>query len=68
MNETGIDLVAIGRLAKALTFIAGATHPTTIALRRAADSQTESDIKKARLLFLQLNPGMRKAALAMVED
>jgi hypothetical protein len=68
MNEASIDLVAIGRLAKAMAFISGADHPTTIALQRAADSQAESDIKKARLLFLQLKPGVRQAAFAMMED
>jgi len=68
MNEASIDLVAIGRLAKAMALISGADHPTTIALQRAADSQAESDIKKARLLFLQLKPGVRQAAFAMMED
>ncbi len=68
MNEAPIDIAAIGRLAKALAFIAGASHPTTIALQRAAETQTESDIKKARLLFLQLKPGLRQAAFAMMED
>jgi hypothetical protein len=68
MNEAIIDIVAISRLAKALAFIAGASHPTTIALQRAAESQAESDIKKARLMFLQLKPGVRQAAFAMMED
>jgi hypothetical protein len=68
LNEAVIDIVAIGRLAKALAFIAGASHPTTIALQRAAESQAESDIKRARLLFLQLKPGVRQAAFAMMED
>jgi hypothetical protein len=68
MKEAIIDIVAIGRLAKALAFIAGAAHPTTVALRKAAESEAESDIKKARLLFLQLRPGMRQAAFAMMED
>ena len=68
MSEDNIDIVAIGRLAKAMTFIAGAAHPTTIALQKAAGSRAESDIKKARLLFLQMRPGLRQAALAMMED
>jgi hypothetical protein len=68
INGADIDIMPIGRLAKALAFIAGAAHPTTIALRRAADSRAESDIKKARLLFLRLKPGVRQAALAMMED
>jgi hypothetical protein len=67
-DETSIDLAAIGRLAKALTFISGADHPTTIALQRAAQSQSERDIKQARLLFLQLKPGVRKAAFELLAD
>mgnify|MGYP003472101298 FL=1 len=67
MEETAIDRVAMGRLAKALTFICGADHPTTKALREASESGAERDIKKARTLFLQLKPGDRKAALAMIE-
>ena len=68
MEETTIDRAAMGRLAKALAFICGADHSTTVALRVAADSGSERDIKKARTLFLQLKPGDRKAALAMIGD
>lgn len=68
IDEAAIDVIAIGRLAKALTFISGADHPTTIALARAAESQSERDIKKARQLFLQLQPGIRKSALALISD
>ncbi|WP_421693587.1 hypothetical protein [Aestuariivirga sp.] len=68
MDEATIDHAAIGRLAKALTFISGADHPTTIALKAAAESQSERDIKKARLLFLQLPPGIRKAAFSLLSD
>lgn len=67
MDETKIDRVAMGRLAKALTFICGADHPTTVALKAAAESGLERDIKKARALFLQLKLGDRKAALNMIE-
>jgi len=68
LDETTIDRVAMGRLAKALTFICGVDHPTAMALRQAAESGLERDIKKARSLFLQLKPGDRKAALNMIED
>jgi hypothetical protein len=68
MDETTIDRAALGRLAKALAFICGADHATTVALREAADSGTERDIKKARTLFLRLKPGDRNAALAMIDD
>ena len=68
MEEAKIDRAAMGRLAKALAFICGQDHPTTIALAAAAESGTEQDIKKARALFLKLKPGDRKAALTMLGD
>jgi hypothetical protein len=68
MQEAEIDRVAMGRLAKALTFICGKDHPTTVALRVAAETGTAGDIKKARTLFVKLKPGERKAALDMLED
>ena len=68
MDETTIDGAAMGRLAKALAFICGPKHATTLALQVAADSGAERDIKAARTLFLRLKPGERKAAMAMLED
>ena len=68
MEEKTIDKAAIARLAKALVFVCGAEHPTTIALRTATESGSERDIKTARMLFLRLKPGERRAALAMLED
>ena len=68
MEETAIDHAAMGRLAKALTFICGADHPVTVALRTAAETGTERDIKNARTLFLRLKSGDRQAALKMIED
>jgi hypothetical protein len=68
MDETAIDQKAMGRLAKALGFICGADHPTTVALQKAADTGTAKDIKAARTLFLRLRPSDRRAALAMIED
>jgi hypothetical protein len=68
MEETTIDHAAMGRLAKALVFICGADHPTTVALQAAAKSGSERDIKNARTLFLRLKPGDRRAALAMLAD
>jgi hypothetical protein len=68
MTEPTIDHIAMGRLAKALVFICGADHPTTKALKAAAESGAERDIKNARALFLKLKPGDRRAALAMIED
>ena len=68
MEEPTIDRAAMGRLAKALVFICGPDHPTTIALKAAAESDSEQDIKKARTAFLRLKPGERRAALAMLAN
>jgi hypothetical protein len=68
MAETAIDREAMGRLAKALVFLCGANHPTTVALRTASESGLERDIKNARTLFLRMKPGDRRAALAMIES
>ncbi len=68
MDEPTIDREAMGRLAKALAFICGSDHPTTVALKTAAESGTERDIKNARTLFLRLKQTERRAALAMLAD
>ena len=68
MSEPVIDRAAMGRLAKALAFICSPDHACTLALKAAADSGTESDIKKARTLFLKLKPNERRAALSMLAD
>ncbi len=68
MEEEKIDRAAMGRLAKALVLICGRDHPTTVALKVAAENGSEQDIKKARLLFLRLKPGDRRAALTMLAD
>lgn len=65
MAETSIDRAAMGRLARALVFICGPDHPTTVALKTAAEIGTERDIKNARALFLRLRPGDRRAALTI---
>ncbi|MCZ6839302.1 MAG: hypothetical protein O7G13_08495, partial [Alphaproteobacteria bacterium] len=66
MEEAKIDRAAMGRLAKALVFICGSDHPTTVALEAAAESGSGQDVKKARALFLRLKPGDRQAALTML--
>jgi hypothetical protein len=66
MEEIVIDQTAMGRLAKALIFICGKDHPTTVALQLAADTGSERDIKNARASFIKLKPGDRRAALAML--
>ena len=68
MDETTIDRSAMGRLAKALEFICGAEHPTTVALKAAAESGSERDIKNARTLFLKLKQSERRAAMTMLKD
>jgi hypothetical protein len=68
MGEPTIDRETMARLAKALDFICGSQHPTTVALKTAAETGAERDIKNARALFLRLKPGDRRAALAMIED
>jgi hypothetical protein len=68
MDEMKIDREAMGRLAKALAFICGADHPTTVALKAAAESGSDRDIKTARALFLRLKQSDRRAALAMLDD
>jgi len=68
MDETGIDPAAMGRLAKALSFICGAKHAATLAMQKAADSGSESDAKRARTLFLKLKSGERRAAMTMLSD
>ena len=66
--EATIDRATMGRLAKALIFVCGPDHPTTVALKAAAESGSEREIKNARTLFLRLKPGERRAALAMLGD
>lgn len=67
MDEATIDRDAMARLAKALAFICGTDHPTTVALKAAAESGAERDIKNARALFLKLKQSDRRAALAMLD-
>ena len=68
MDETTIDRDAMGKLAQALSFICGADHPTTVALRTASETGLERDIKAARTLFLRLKQSDRRAALTMLQD
>ncbi len=68
MEEAKIDRAAMGRLAKALVFICGSDHPTTVALAAAAESGSDQDVKRARALFLRLKPGDRQAALTMLAN
>ncbi len=57
-----------GACLKLWFFICGPDHPTTVALKTAAASGSDRDIKSARTLFLKLKPGDRRAALTMLAD
>ena len=68
MTDLKIDREAMGRLAKALAFICGPDHPTTLALKAAAVNGTDQEIKRARALFMKLNHGDRQAALNLLNQ
>ncbi|MDP3740220.1 MAG: hypothetical protein Q8R02_22735 [Hyphomonadaceae bacterium] len=68
MDEGMIDREAMGRMAKALSYIKGPQDPTAVALKTASETGKPTDIKKARALFLKLKPSDRKGALAMLSD
>jgi hypothetical protein len=68
MDEIALDRATMGRLAKALAFICGPSHPATVALSAAEETGSAKDIKHARTLFLRLKPGDRRAALAMIAE
>lgn len=68
MDETKIDAVTMGRLGNALAFICGADHAATKALKKAAESGADKDVKAARSQFLKLKSGDRQAAFAMLND
>jgi hypothetical protein len=68
MSEPKFDRAAMARLAKALAFICGPDHPTTMGLRAAAINGSDQEIKRARALFVKLSPGDRQAALNLLND
>ena len=68
MDETKIDAAMMGRLASALTFIVGADHAATKALKLASETNAAKDVKAARTQFLKLKHGDRQGALTMVKD
>jgi hypothetical protein len=59
------DPAMIVRLGQALGYVCGAEHPITLAVQRAAISGDGDDVERARVLFLQLLPGDRRAALVL---
>jgi hypothetical protein len=68
VDELKIDAAMMGRLASALTFVCGADHAATKALKKASESGADKDVKAARSQFLKLKHGERQAALTMLND
>jgi len=66
MAEPELDPAMMAKLASALSFICGAEHACTVALKKAAESGAAGDVKKARALFLKLKGSERAAALNML--
>jgi hypothetical protein len=68
MDETKIDRETMGKLAGALAFIRSSGDPVVAALKTAAETGSERDIRQARTLFLRLKPGDRRSALSMLTE
>ena len=68
MDDAPLNAAMMGQLAHAVGFICGAGHPAAVALKAAAASGSDKDIKAARKVFLRLKPTERRAALAMLEE
>jgi len=67
-DDFKFDAAVMGRLASALSFVVGADHAATKALKAASETGSEKDINAARTQFLRLKPGDRRAALTMLND
>jgi hypothetical protein len=67
-DDIKFDAAMMGRLGEALSFICGADHPATVALKKAAETGADKDVKAARAQFLKIKPNERRAALAMLDD
>ncbi|MDQ7247286.1 hypothetical protein [Dongia sedimenti] len=66
MADPALDPAMMAKLASALSFICGADHPCTVALKKAAESGAAADAKKAHALFKKLEHSKRAAALNML--
>ena len=66
MPEPTLDPAMMAKLASALSFICGADHPCTKALKVAAESGDKADVKRAHAQFKKLEPAKRAAALNML--
>ena len=67
-DDIKFDAAMMGRLGQDLSFICGAEHPATVALKKAAETGADKDVKAARAQFLKIKPNERRAALAMLDD
>ncbi len=68
MDETGLDQETMGRLVKPVGFILGADHPTTAALRNAAERGFSQDLKQAQIAFNRMKSADRSTVLEMLDD
>jgi hypothetical protein len=66
MADPQLDPAMMAKLASALSFICGAEHPCTVALKKAAESGAAADVKKAHAQFKKLDASKRAAALNML--
>jgi hypothetical protein len=66
MPNPELDPAMMAKLAGAVSFICGATHPCTLALKKAAESGDKADIKRAHGLFKKLKASEQAAALNML--
>jgi hypothetical protein len=66
MPTPELDPAMMEKLAGAVSFICGATHACTLALRQAAESGDKGDIKRAHAQFKKLKGSEQAAALNMI--
>jgi hypothetical protein len=66
-DDVKLDPAMMRRLGQALSFICGADHPATVALKKAAETGADKDVKAARAQFLKIKPNERRAAMAMLD-
>ncbi len=67
-DDFKFDAAMMGRLSGALSFIVGADHAATKALKTASETGSDKDIKAARTQFMRLKPADRRAALTMLSE
>ncbi len=66
MPTPELDPAMMEKLAGAVSFICGATHACTLALRKAAESGDKAEIKRAYAQFKKLKSSEQAAALNMI--